>query len=608
MRRYLLFAALITTVAAPIAANSDSARGTSSDEVADAERSACLSSPSALCIFSIATSLARSEADACTRTRNLYIVAIAQAQAGFQKSARELTAEADRVDGCIGLQTSDPELLVLAAGAQFWTGDREGARETVQTAIQATKRTDEWGTKFKAWNSIAEITVSMGDIASATALPQQIDDPLVAHGLLEKMARYHQKTGDTPGTLTIAAAIPDELDRYLLLEELAKAQAEQGNLIAAVRFLEQIVDDRDLVSAMKTIINALATKKDLTAFLTVMNRASRQMADASLRAEALAGITIAYTDVGMLAQAKETLSDVILTANQSDNRDEGRRSISIAQAAVGNLDDAVQTVGKITDQDTKHQAIADLAALQAKVGKSKHAAGLVSNIPVDWFFRDTALEEVAKQHAMTGDIAEAIRTLALIENPLKHSLALADIVEARAATGDFEGALFLASHLERNTPHYNQALRNIAHAQYQAGDSSAAARTLTLNADSPHRTTNDLMGLATMQGVAGDYAAAARTIDRIDDPEWQDLTTLAALLGLRFLDEETFWTFLSIDSAHHLATQIDLAPALRFAERLLDPSKRIVALVVIGSAAAKQHLIDLPYDGRTIARESTHVP
>jgi tetratricopeptide (TPR) repeat protein len=162
------------------------------------------------------------------------------------------------------------------------------------------------------------------------------------------------------------------------------------------------------------------------------------------------------------------------------------RGIAVAMACDGKPTDAIEMVGRISDEKARIEALGDIAAAQLELGWTDMAeatlaeAGRVmldSSIPA--YRREEALSALAVAHAHAFDFTSAIDTVRKLTGSGYKVQALVEIAQAQASAGKmeearatFSDALHTARAVDVNSNHV--LLKVIATALVQAGEFSVA--------------------------------------------------------------------------------------------------------------------------------------
>jgi hypothetical protein len=201
--------------------------------------------------------------------------------------------------------------------------------------------------------------LSSGDAAAQIATPQAVLEKAIA------AARTIEDPGRRVSALSCIAQNQDELG-----DRLAAAATWREALTAAGGMDSDLVPPDDL----SWIVENLAKTGDTAGALA----AAKSIQDPSERASSLTDIAAAQAAAGDRAAARATLQDALIDIRRMDSG--GLREIAISKIAatqakhLGDFDGALATVKGIEERGRAAEALAGIAAAQARAGQSSAAA------------------------------------------------------------------------------------------------------------------------------------------------------------------------------------------------------------------------------------------
>ncbi len=219
-------------------------------------------------------------------------------------------------------------------------------------------------------------------------------------------------------------------------------------------------------------------------------------------------------------------SESAIAIFKAELRDWALGEILVAQAKVGLVERAMETVRQIGDPRLVMVALRDIATAQAAAGRPVEALAAADIIP-DPVKRLEALAVIADIQATRGNMEGAAASarlllggLALIDNNLKRYSLASSAVTALARAGEQAAAekemakIRLAAQSEEDAATRNVALRHIASALAESGKPGLALAILEGLPDDDERTPV-LVSAATAQALAGHPEQAISTAQSI---------------------------------------------------------------------------------------------
>jgi tetratricopeptide (TPR) repeat protein len=378
----------------------------------------------------------------------------------------------------------------------------------------------------------------------------------------QEIAETQAKLGDIAAAKTTALAITSHTFAVESLYGIAVVQSRSGDparATATLRLAQQQnesaknPEDRDeglrLVGVSQIDLGDLSGTKQTAASLVPSWQ----------KAEVLTRLAEAEANAGDAASAKENFAAAQAALAASDRKMPFWSYIDIAsiQAAVGDIDGAYRTAGRITDELDRAVCHAEIAAEQARKGDAKGARNSATSA-----WRDLSDAGPAEADKRPGHV----RVLTAV------AVSLARAGEQEMATAILTQAGKEAALIE-NSEDGPESLAAVALAQSEVGQGPAARQTMKLALDAVSRVSNEGSRVHALWMIAGDQARwdaadAARTVARamregIIDP------SETAMLAMNVARAMT----------RSLRTKADVA----WIERLADPEEKCLAYA--GAAA-----------------------
>jgi hypothetical protein len=220
-------------------------------------------------------------------------------------------------------------------------------------------------------------------------------------------------------------------------------------------------------------------------------------------------------------------------------RDEAIFHIAEAQVEAGNMAEAIKNAALIQDAHTKDWMLASIAAAGTQNGDVEDVQKIAALVEDKEYKPKVAgyLASTEAQHtqslARAGNIAEALKTAALIEPGLAKGWAESEVAIAQEKSGDAAGALKTADAIEAPI-HKINALVAIAESRTKAGDMASARAVLAdaqksisvIPVDKEMPDYQDYYSnlIATAQGAAGDSPGAIKTAALVTETNFKSYT------------------------------------------------------------------------------------
>jgi RNA polymerase sigma factor (sigma-70 family) len=278
-----------------------------------------------------------------------WFLASAQAKAGDVKDALQtadsILDDAMRVAALVGMSfdasTYYGELDGGIALAQFHSGDRGGAVETLRKAQTNAEKTADAKSKGRSLSLVSRAMLKMGGL---------------------------------PGAVRTAAGIMDVSGRDRAQVDIVSAHAEVGRWAEAMKTVESIRGDAPRLVAICRLGRARAKAKDPEAARTLFARAVEIAKNLKLNSEpdrtGSYHIAMEQAESGDYRAARETLR-----RNRPDpSGDEEVQVIAVARARAGDYAGALLTVALLpqSSTSTRSQVLREVVRLQIESGDAKH--------------------------------------------------------------------------------------------------------------------------------------------------------------------------------------------------------------------------------------------
>jgi len=340
------------------------------------------------------------------RMAALISIAKGQVDAGQKGEAAETLKEALRTAQKIQEPYAKAMALVSIAEGQVGAGQMEEAGKTSEEALRTAQSTDP---RLDALFWVAEGQAKARQFVDADRTTQQIKDPsaktLALVSIAEEEVRASQKTeaGKTLArALLTARDIKDDPDtRNRAMVEIADGQSKAGQFTQA-------------------------------------DRTAGQIADKSVRSDALSFIVRAEAEAGLLPEAEHTAERI----TDPTFRENALSYMAVGQARSGHFAEAERTAQKIADANMKAVTlywIVDVAARDGQFAEAEHTARQITESAN----KTGALISIAEGYAQADRIPDAERTVENIEEASRNGPRVW-LAEAQARAGMWKAALTTA--------------------------------------------------------------------------------------------------------------------------------------------------------------------
>ncbi len=209
---------------------------------------------------------------------------------------------------------------------------------------------------------------------------------------------------------------------------------------------------------------------------------------------------------------------------QSDlNRNEALEAIAKGEAALGDSLGALSTAQQISSPEQKDKAHVWVAGILAKKKDRINPlmALLAAEKVVSPIWRDLAFKHVGLAQVEQNDFDGALETFLRVKNVEERESAIAEMASKQSDSGDYQGALKTASHMNETGFDYIQTIRKIYADWASSGDFAGAL-------DHAKTIPDDFMrhavygNIAPVQAKLGEASQAIKTANLIVDDSQRD--------------------------------------------------------------------------------------
>lgn len=444
-------------------------------------------------ILSSAQAIARQLTPAPTTIKALKAVADAQAQTGNVQIARDILATVSDY-----AQTSDKDQFLAyavaeVAQAQARYGDHTAAQRSMQTTLAIVRGIkDEWNRNYTLKSVITHCS-ELSQLLLARDIAQNFAVEILRAEALSNVAAAFARGGDFSAALATAQTIADEEPRTKVLVQIAELQAKVGDREAA-RNTFVLAREAAQKFQYKPLVFAFSGVKSMTP-----PDQQRKNADETLRRQIslLTAIARAQAQVGEFTEAKETvqkiadkskraelLSEIAEQQAKRGDQEAARITFQAARATANNI--GLITIGaapralqvRISNDPDRARSLAHIAIAQAQVGELQEARATALRINLEQE-RKNALKSIAQAQKQLGAFAAARETAELIKNEDSRYEVLREIMSAQAQAGDFEGALAIARSITNRT-YRTSAFQLLIALRERATDAAARSEAQTI--------------------------------------------------------------------------------------------------------------------------------
>lgn len=357
---------------------------------------------------------------------------------------------ADKIPTILGSVATQAKISALRGAALAY-----GRTGNVRAAEQALSRIDfgslppEIGKQIQG-EILRELALILADRNNRRDAMRQIEairDRRSRESALAQISVKLAENGDADGTRRAVALLLQETPPPAMAPSVVRALMTIGDRDRAIRYLQPLVKTaaqaengwalRDLVDALAMVDPAGAERTALAmsdkplssglshrdAALAVLARARAKVGDAggalalveqireiSFRSETLSAVAQSLIDAGEVAQAVKAAAMI--------ERPYWRTTLAKAQAAAGDVTEALRTAASLPHQLEQSRALAEIAKIQGEQGLLEGAARTAAGIQ-DESVKSQVYRELAVAQAKAGRIADALESLDQIAERLR---------------------------------------------------------------------------------------------------------------------------------------------------------------------------------------------
>jgi len=257
----------------------------------------------------------------------------------------------------------------------------------------------------------------------------------------------------------------------------------------------------------------------------------------------LCAIARAQALAGQRGKGAATARQAVAVARGIDDesiRSHRLRDVAQCQAELGEVDGAVETASFIRQPDTHDNVLADIAAAEARAGRTAEAFRMAALIHGNEFRKGEALRQIAAAQAARRDVTAALETAAAITDGREKARCFAAVAAEQARAGDFGSAKFLFDQAWRAADGLpggaldgsrDTILAIIAQAQAEAGLVNDARQTARSVVSTRYRS-EAWKAVVVAEAKRGDPAAALESTDLISDDSARGEAVVAVVAAL----------------------------------------------------------------------------
>lgn len=335
---------------------------------------------------------------------------------GEHAAVKDQLSQALKATEGISDSYSKTNMMLRVAEAQFAEGHRVSAQATLRRVMELSLGVQDIDTRDLVVGQAAKSQALFGDEKEALRILDQVQNADRRESGLRNIVSVVAKRGDIAYAMELATSIKGESNHEFALQGIAVAQVEAGDFDGALKTASSIHRGRNSkVIALGRIADEMRERGDRIRSLPVLRQAAEaatQISDVRERARYLGGIARRQAEANDRPGAKESIREALRILNAHHFEEELDGALLVIAQAQGQL-------GEIAD------------AL-------KSAAMMSSD-----FYQDRAYFQIAKAQAWAGDIQGALQTAALSHGYdfMWRGYTLQRIAKIQAHKGNKESAL-----------------------------------------------------------------------------------------------------------------------------------------------------------------------
>jgi hypothetical protein len=354
---------------------------------------------------------------------------------GLAEALREVLTFAQGV----GQPDERTTLLFHSAWALGLAGDLPAARASLKDSLEASRAiTDPISRRTRSvWLPI--ILVDIGDndaaVAAARAFPDAATRATALGIVASRLARNRSPAAESVfvESLEVAKAIGDDFQKEEALSSISIQLGWNAKDPDRARRAVELMKDQDRGAA--TVARALARKGDFESAA----RLARSINSSFWSTVALSDVATQQAKGGQRSAASALLSQLASSAPTH-----GIKNVAVAQAAIGDIEGALKTLARVSQEYEQADVIIALASAEAERGRRNEAMEYFSKATASarvleretW--RSWRLSAIAIAQAKVKYFDDAYQTVSLIEEEATRRNALQRVAleHGRAGAGD----------------------------------------------------------------------------------------------------------------------------------------------------------------------------
>lgn len=299
------------------------------------------------------------------------------------------------------------------------------SNEDVAGAIEVAKTIPDGHASAKAWQGIAFVQIKAGNIqdslinlnralrgASAT------QNSLAKSDVLWRIAACQAKAGDIAGALQTTELVEIVAHKNHALREIAVYQAKAGNVKAALQTASRFRADISWLPPYIFILRDLARSGKVKQALEIADSLDSELEDSPYEAFAEG-----QAESGDIEGALQTLGKITWKGDRAPyNRIMAFEKISDIQVQKGHLEEAVR-IASLIDETKRSRALKDISLAFVKEEKVDRALEIISSIKEE-HSQAELLQDIAYVQAFQGDSQGVMKWSKKVTSPFVKSKSL----------------------------------------------------------------------------------------------------------------------------------------------------------------------------------------
>ncbi|WP_342349472.1 hypothetical protein [uncultured Nitrospira sp.] len=296
-------------------------------------------------------------------------------------------------------------------------------------AIEVAKTIPDGHASAKAWQGIAFVQIEAGSIQEslinlkralrgASATQKSFAKSEVLWGI----AACQAKAGDIAGALRTTELVEIVAHKNHALREIAVYQAKAGNVKGALQTASRFRAEIPWPPPYIFILRDLARSGKVKQALEIADSLDSELEDSPYEA-----IADGQAESGDIEGALETLGKITRKGDRPPyNREMALEKISYIQVQKGHVEEAVR-IASLIDETRRSRALKDISLAFVKEGKVDRALKIISSIKEEQSQAEL-LQEIAYAQAYQGDSQGALKWSKKVTSPFVKSKSLLGVV------------------------------------------------------------------------------------------------------------------------------------------------------------------------------------